>query len=137
MKLGRIVCGEREGAREMGEVSIFIPDDVWFRPGCNVFPKDKQLCIVIHKYGDQTPGIYQFRKADWLHCKSDYFLDVAEKWELDACGCGEKWVPCFATFDIISCWKPLWLPANDNERLLAEIERWFGELDEKKGGRMK
>lgn len=112
----------------MSEVSVFVPDDGWFQSGCNVFPKDKQLCVVIHKFGNQTPGIYQFRKADWLHSKSDYFLDVAEKWELDSAECSEEWEPGFATFDIIRKWKPLGLPANDNERLLLEIEKWF-EVD--------
>lgn len=112
----------------MSEVSIFIPGDGWFQSGCNTKPADKQLCIVIHKYGNQSPGIYQFRKADWLHSKSDYFLDISEKWELDSAECSEEWNPSFATFDIISKWKPLGLPANDNERLLMEIEKWF-EVD--------
>lgn len=111
----------------MGEVSIFIPDDGWFQPGCGVFPKDKQLCVAIHKYGGQTPGIYQFRKVDWLYSKSDYFLDVAEKWELDGVGRPEEWEPSFATFDIISKWKPLGLPEDDNKRLVTEIEKWFEE----------
>lgn len=109
----------------MSEISIFIPDDGWFLPGCNASPADRQLCVVIHRYGNQSPGIYQFRKADWLHGESDYFLDVAEKWELDSAGCPGEWNPSFATFDIIRCWKPLGLPVNDNERLLMEIEKWF------------
>ena len=111
----------------MSEVSFFIPDDGWFQSGCNVFPQDKQLCVVIHKYGNQTPGIYQFRKADWLHESGDYFLDVAEKWEMDAVESTEEWNPSFATFDIIRCWKALGLPTNDNERILLEIEKWFEE----------
>lgn len=109
----------------MSEVSIFIPDDGWFQSGCNAKPIDKQLCIVIHKYGNQTPRIYQFRKADCLYSKNDYFLDVAEKWELDSIECSEEWEPSFATFDIIRKWKPIRLPANDNERILMEIENWF------------
>ena len=116
------VCG-RKG--RMSEVSIFIPDDGWFQSDCNVKPIDKQLCVVIHRYGNPSPGIYQFRKADWLHSKSDYFFDVAEKWGLDNVECSEEWIPSFATFDIIRCWKPLGLPANDNKRLLMEIEKWF------------
>lgn len=111
----------------MSEISVLIPDDNWFRTDCNIFPKDKMLCVVIHKYGGQTPRIYQFRKADWLHEKSDYFLDVSEKWELDSVECGEEWNPGFATFDIIRYWKPLGLPANENERILLEIEHWFEE----------
>lgn len=116
------VCG-RKG--RMSEVSIFTPDGGWFQSDCNVKPIDKQLCVVIHGYGNPSPGIYQFRKADWLHSKSDYFLDVAEKWELDNVECSEEWSPSFATFDIIRCWKPLGLPENDNKRLLMEIEKWF------------
>lgn len=109
----------------MSEVSISIPDDGWFQSNCHIKPMDKQLCLVIHKYGNRTPEIYQFRKADWLHGKSDYFLDVAEKWRLDAMKCPEEWNPGFATFGIIHCWKPLGLRENDNEKLLAEIEKWF------------
>lgn len=109
----------------MSEVSVFIPDDGWFKPGCGVFPEDKQLCVVIHKYGKQTPAIYQFRKADFLYSKSDYFLDVTEKWELDSMGFPDDWEPGFATFDIISQWKPLGLPADVNERIQMEIEKWF------------
>lgn len=70
--------------------------DSWFESGCNVFPKDKMLCVCIHRYGDQTPRIYQYRKADFLHEKSDYFLDVSEKWELYSFDCPE-WNPSFAT----------------------------------------
>lgn len=109
----------------MSEVSIILPDDGWFESGCNVFPKDKMLCVCIHRYGNQTPKIYQYRKADWLHKEGDYFLDVSEKWELDSVECGDEWNPSFATFGIISKWKPLGLPCNDNERILMEIEKWF------------
>lgn len=111
----------------MGFVSVHIPEDGWFLSGCGVFPTDKQLVIVIHKYGEQSPGIYQYRKADWLNKESDYFLDVSEKWMLDSCDCGDEWEPGFATMDIISKWKPLALPQKDNERILMEIEKWFEE----------
>lgn len=111
----------------MCEVTIAIPDDGWFQSGCGAFPKDKQLCVVIYKYGGQTPGICQFRKADWLHGKSDYFLDVAEKWELDGYERSEEWEPSFAVFGIISKWKPLGLPEDDDKRLVTEIEEWFEE----------
>lgn len=46
----------------MSEVSVFVQDDGWFQAGCNVFPKDRQLCVVIHKYGNQTPGIISLEK---------------------------------------------------------------------------
>ena len=113
----------------MSFVSVHIPEDGWFLSGCGVFPKDKQLVVAIHKYGNQTPEIYQYRKADWLHKESDYFLDVSEKWRLDSYDCGEEWECGFATMAIISKWKPLALPPNDNERILLEIEKWFENED--------
>ena len=111
----------------MSIVNVHIPDDGWFQSGCNVMPEDKQLCVVVHRYGNQTPEIYQFRKADWLYPVCDYFLDVSEKWNLDARICGEDCEPGFATMDIIKCWKPLGLPEKDNKRLLQEIEHWLEE----------
>lgn len=56
----------------MSNIVLHVPDDGWFRPGSNIEPEDKSLCVVIHAYGDQTPGIYQFRKADWLYPYCDY-----------------------------------------------------------------
>ncbi len=109
----------------MGKVTINIPDDRWFSSEWSIRPADKELCVVIHKYGNQTPGIYQYRKADWLHPKSDYFLDVSGKWRLDSFDCGDEWEPSFATMSLIDCWKPLGLPEEVNERLLIEIESWF------------
>lgn len=49
---------------KMSKVEIEIPDDRWFRGERDFRPQYKQLCVVIHKYGDQTPWIYQYRKAD-------------------------------------------------------------------------
>lgn len=92
-----------------------------------MLPQDKQLVIAIHKYGNQTPGIYQYRKADWLNKDSDYFLDVSDKWMMDSCGCGDEWNPGFATFGILKCWKPLELLPEDEQRILKEIEAWFDE----------
>lgn len=109
----------------MSEVSIYIPDDGWFTPECNIKPANKQLCIIIPKYENQTPSIYQFRKSDLLYDKSDYFLNITEKWELDNTECSAEWYPSLLTFDLINCWKPLGLLASDNERLLSEIEKWF------------
>lgn len=111
----------------MSFVSVHIPEDGWFLSGCNVLPQDKQLVILIHKYGGQTPGIYQYRKADLLHEKSDYFLDVSEKWILDSYESGDQWMCGFLTMDLVTKWKPLALPPNDNERILIEIEKWFEE----------
>lgn len=110
----------------MSFVQVHIPDDGWFQSGCNTYPKDKQLCLAISRYGGQKPDIYQFRKADWLHPHSDYFLDVSEKWRMEENDIGaEEWEPGFMTMDIIECWKPLGLPSNVNERILIEIVQWF------------
>ena len=78
----------------MSKVEIEIPDDRWFRGEWQFRPQDKQLCVVIHKYGGQTPWICQYRKSDWIHPKKDYFLDVSEKWNLDSLGI-EEWNPSF------------------------------------------
>lgn len=111
----------------MSFVSVYIPEDGWFLSECGVYPEDKQLVVAISKYGNQTPKIYQYRKADWLHIGSNYLLDVSEKWELESTYSDGYWNPSFMTMDIISKWKPLALPPNDNERILLEIEKWFEE----------
>ena len=113
----------------MSIVNFNIPDDGWFSMNCNTLPLDKQLCVIIHRYSNQSPGIYQYRKADWLHKESDYFLDVSERWRLESIGCEEEWEPSFATAGFIKYWKPLGLPVNENERLQLEIERWFEDDD--------
>ena len=112
----------------MSKVEIEIPDDRWFRGEWQFRPQDKQLCVVIHKYGSQTPWIYQYRKADWLHPKKDYFLDVSEKWNLDSLGIDE-WNPSFLEWCGVDRWKPLGLPDDVNECIIAEIEKWFEEED--------
>jgi hypothetical protein len=106
-------------------VEIYVPDDKWFEADGVIMPKDKMFCEVIHKYGNQCPRIYQFRKADWLNRESNYFLDVSAKWTLDSLDMTEGWNPSFATMSILKKWKPLGLPPNENERLLLEIEKWF------------
>ena len=42
----------------MSKVEIEISDDRWFSGESQIKPQDKQLCVVIHKYGGQTPWIY-------------------------------------------------------------------------------
>ena len=44
----------------MRKLEIEIPDDRWFRGEWDFRPQDKQLCVVIHRYGFRTPQIYQF-----------------------------------------------------------------------------
>ncbi len=98
----------------------------WIKPGDPIEPADKSLCIVIGRYGSQTPKIYQFRRADDIFNHCDYFLDVSEKWIIDSYEGGE-WEPSFQIWGNISYWKPLGLPAEDDERILKEIESWFEE----------
>lgn len=104
-------------------VNIHIPEDGWFQSGCIVTPQDKQLCIIIHEYGNQSPLICQYRKADWIHEDSDYFLDISEYWRLESYGCAGEWEPSFLTMNIVRSWKPLALPLNENERILLGIEK--------------
>ena len=104
----------------MSKVQIEIPDDRWFRGEWAFRPKDRQLCAAIHKYGGNTP---------WLHPKNDYFLDVSEKWNLDSLGIDE-WEPSFLEWWGVDRWKPLGIPTDVEERVLAEIEKWFEEDDE-------
>lgn len=104
-------------------VNVHIPQDGWFQSGYIITPQDKQICIIIYKYGSQTPLICQYRKADWLHKNSDYFLDISEYWRLESFGYESEWEPSFLTMSAISRWKPLILPPNDNERILLEIEK--------------
>ena len=108
----------------MSKIEIEFPDDGWFMAGSNVRPQYKQLCVVIHKYGGQMPWIYQYREADYLHPKKDYLLDVSEKWNLDSLGITE-WIPSFLEWFGVDRWKPLGLPADINDRIIAEIEGWF------------
>ncbi len=113
----------------MSEAVIYIPDEEWIEAENNIVPADKTLCVVLNAIGDRVPEIMQYRKADWLYEESDYFLDVSEKWRLDAYDCGEDWEPGFKTMKNIWYWKPLGLPQEDNQRILKEIESWFEEKD--------
>ena len=110
----------------MSRVEMHYPDDKWIPSDWPIKPQNLQLCVVIHKYGSQTPCIYQYRKADWLHTKKDYFLDVSEKWNLDSFGI-EEWNPSFMEWWGVDRWKPLGLPDDVNERIISEIDKWLKE----------
>lgn len=114
----------------MDNLIITLPKDNWFTPNGAVKPTDKMLCIVLFAYGNQTPAIMQYREKDWLYTEEDYFLDVSEKWTLDEYDGGDEWEPGFATWDIISKWKPLSLPEDDNKRITDDIEQWFCNSNE-------
>ena len=51
---------------------------------------------------------------------------MSEKWNLDSLGIDE-WNPSFLEWRGVDRWKPLGLPADVEERVLAEIEKWFEE----------
>ena len=101
----------------MRKVEIGIPDDGWFSGDSEIRPQDKQLCFIIA--GNYMPEVGMYDK------KFDRFLRVnmteiirninenAQHYSAWACG-----------FDI-DRWKPLGLPADVEERVLAEIEKWF------------
>lgn len=108
----------------MSKVQIEIPDDRWFRGEWNFRPQDKQLCVVVHKHGIPYPNIYQWRE------EFSSFVDVYEKFLMDEYEENEYWSPSFAQMNNISFWKPLGLPSDVNERVLAEIEKWFEEDEE-------
>lgn len=109
----------------MSKIVLDIPDCEWY--GCDsvLKPTYGLLCVVIMAYGDREPDIMQYRKADSLCEKYDYFLDVSDKWKLDSADAGEYWVPSTMPMRMISHWKPLGLPQNEDERLHNQIESWF------------
>lgn len=112
----------------MSEVTIKLPDSGWYPANdtdTSFIPANKELCVIIPRLGGRTPQIYQFRRADWLHKESDYFLDVSEKWRFEDYECGADWEPGFMTMNLIDCWKPLGLPQDEDRRLKEEIESWF------------
>ena len=106
----------------MSKVEIKIPDDRWFRGEWRVRPRDKQLCIVIPRWCDGMPMIaqYRYKSVDKLDCfhilgtmfHISYFRPSDIKYQ---------------AMSHIRFWKPLGLPADVEERILAEVEKWFEE----------
>ena len=95
----------------MSRVEIEIPDDRWFRGEWQIRPQDKQLCVVILNQGSKIPRIFQYRED----MNNDFcFFDI------------ENCVDYFE-WKCVNRWKPLGLPADVNERIVAEIEKWFEE----------
>ena len=119
----------------MSKVELILPNDRWFGSDWEVRPQDKEICVVIHRYGFRTPQIYQYRQADLLYGKSDYFLDVYELWDYADKSLmpneddDETWdyEPSFLEWYCVDWWKPLGLPRDVDERIKAEIEKWFTE----------
>lgn len=104
----------------MSKVEIEIPDDRWFRGEWDFRPQDKQLCVVIPKWCDGLPMIAQYRRksVDGVDC-----FHILETMSLIS-----RFQPSDIKYQAIShirFWKPLWLPADVEERVLAEVEKWF------------
>ena len=93
----------------MSKVEIEIPHDRWFRGEWEISPQDKQLCVVITN--ENVVTICQFRKREKLI--GDCFLCIDKSRYI-------SWL-------FVDCWKPLGLPEDVSERVLAEIEEWFEE----------
>ena len=108
----------------MSKVEIEIPDDGWFSGDDKLRPQDKQLCIVIQAFWYQIPWIYQYRKADKLFKRGDYFLDVSDQLGTKVWGT-KDWKPGIFEWYGVDRWKPLALPEDVNSRILDEIEYWF------------
>ena len=110
----------------MSKVEIEIPDDRWFRGEWDFRPQDKQLCIVLMK-DDLFPMICQWNKG--IDCgdriSRGYFIDVSLiKMFMEI---GEPLEDWQIYMELIDRWKPIGLPADVNEWVLAEIEKWFEE----------
>ena len=112
----------------MSTVNIEIPDDRWFLSGCNIKPHDKQLCVLINKVtGIPMVGIYLENVSIDRYSSetSNYFFDVIEAMEFQIMQRSEA--PGFLEMENVDRWKPLGLPADVNERILTEIEKWVEE----------
>lgn len=113
----------------MSKVELILIDGRWFGGDWEVRPQDKEICVVIHRYGFRTPRIYQYRHADFLYGKSDYFLNVCELWDYQSLTPCEAWdyEPSFLEWHCVEWWRPLGLPRDVDERIKAEIEKWLEE----------
>lgn len=106
----------------MSKVEIEIPDGRWFPGEYEIRPQDKQLCVVIPKWCDGLPMIAQYRRksVDGVDC-----FHILGTMSLIS-----RFQPSDIKYQAIShirFWKPLGLPADVEERVLAEVEKWFEE----------
>lgn len=103
----------------MSKVQIEIPGDRWFRGEWKIRPQDKQLCVVIPKEYITEIGMYDE--------KYDRFLRVNTTSTVRELFRNTKYYSAWVNMRDIDRWKPLGLPQDVNERILAEIEKWFEE----------
>lgn len=103
----------------MSKVEIEIPDDRWLRGEWDFRPHDKQLCIIIPKEYIAEIGMYDE--------KYDRFLRMNTTSTVRELFGNTKYYSAWVNMRDIDRWKPLGLPEDVNERVLAEIEKWFEE----------
>lgn len=103
----------------MSKVQIEVPDDRWFRGEWDFRPQDKQLCVVIPKEYITEIGMYDEKYDGFLHVNTT--STVRELFG------NTKYYSAWVNMRDIDRWKPLGLPQDVNERILAEIEKWFEE----------
>ena len=112
----------------MSTVEIEIPDDRWLRGEWQIRPKDRQLCVVIPNIGNKNLLICQWRWGTHNHVGMNAFCDISERFYHERFGIIEEYFrPEYLGMGNVDRWKPLGLPADVNERILAEIEKWFEE----------
>lgn len=99
--------------------------NTWF--SMDTLPEDKQPCICTLKFGKQIPFIAQFRHADVLNEKSNYFLDLTNFNDIDACA------PPLITTKIIEKWQPLNIDTDETKRMLYTIETTLSACNRKTG----
>lgn len=106
----------------MSKVQIEIPDDRWFWGERQIRPQDKQLCVVILKRDDRikkTLLIMQWIASDTKE-SGGCFAEIPVNGT-------DKCKRYYAGMYFVDRWKPLGLPADVNERILAEIDKRFEE----------
>lgn len=112
----------------MSKIQIEIPDDRWFRGEWQIRPQDKQLCVVIPNIVSKFPMVCQWRLAPHNFVGIDAFCDISERIYYKNTDIVDKdFIPLYFGMGYIDRWKPLELPTDVNERVLAEIEKWFEE----------
>lgn len=112
----------------MSKVQIEISDDRWLWGELDFRPQDKQLCVVIPNTGDRNLLICQWRWGNHNHIGMDAFCDISERFYRERIGIIEEdFVPDYLGMGNVDRWKPLGLPADVEEWVLADIEKWFEE----------
>ena len=112
----------------MSKVEIEIPDDRWLRGEWQIRPKDRQLCVVIPNIGNKNLLICQWRWRTHNHVGINAFCDISERFYHERFGIIEEYFrPEYLRMGNVDRWKSLGLPADVEERVIEEIEKWFEE----------